>query len=65
MDRYFDDGYDPRLDLAPLPKSGHVGEEYERMLDVLAQKERDKSEAKRRAKKVAPVPFLAFWHLHE
>lgn len=52
MDRYFEESYDPRLDLAPLPKTGHVGEEYERMLAALEEKEKEKAEAKRRAKKV-------------
>lgn len=52
MDRYFEETYDPRLDVAPVPKSGLVGEEYERMLDVLKEKEREKEEAKRKARRV-------------
>ncbi|CED83211.1 hypothetical protein [Phaffia rhodozyma] len=47
MDKYFEEDYDPRLDVAPVPKQGLVGEGWERMLDLLKEKE----EAKRRAKK--------------
>lgn len=56
MDRYFTDSYDPRLDVAPVPKTGHVGEEYERMLDVMREKERAKDDARRQAKRVRSPP---------
>lgn len=56
MDKYFDDSYDPRLDVAPLsipavPKTGLINEaEYagwEAMLELLQKRREDKEEKKR------------------
>ncbi|KAG6335463.1 hypothetical protein ID866_3637 [Astraeus odoratus] len=56
MDKYFEDSYDPRLDVAPLavptvPKTGLINDaEYaawDAMLDLLRQRREDKEEKKR------------------
>jgi len=56
MDKYFDDSYDPRLDVAPLtvptvPKTGHINDaEYaawDAMLELLRKRREDKEEKKR------------------
>lgn len=56
MDKYFEDSYDPRLDVAPLsiptvPKTGLISDsEYEAwdaMLELLRQRREDKEEKKR------------------
>ncbi|KAL4067242.1 hypothetical protein V8B97DRAFT_941868 [Scleroderma yunnanense] len=56
MDKYFDDSYDPRLDVAPLaaptvPKTGLINDaEYaawDAMLELLRQRREDKEEKKR------------------
>ncbi|KAG6380711.1 hypothetical protein JVT61DRAFT_5089 [Boletus reticuloceps] len=56
MDKYFEDSYDPRLDVAPLsiptvPKTGLINDsEYEAwdaMLELLRQRREDKEEKKR------------------
>ena len=55
MDKYFEESYDPRLDVAPLsvpnvPKTGLINEaEYDgwdAMLELLRQRQRDKEEKK-------------------
>lgn len=51
MDKYFEDSYDPRLDVAPPPKTGMVGEGWERMLDAM----KEKDDEKRRARRVCPL----------
>lgn len=56
MDKYFEDSYDPRLDVTPLsipavPKTGLINDaEYEAwdaMLELLRQRREDKEEKKR------------------
>jgi hypothetical protein len=56
MDKYFEESYDPRLDVAPLsvpnvPKTGLINEaEYDgwdAMLELLRQRQRDKEEKKK------------------
>jgi hypothetical protein len=56
MDKYFEDSYDPRLDVAPLsiptvPKTGLINDsEYEAwdaMLELLRQRREDREEKKR------------------
>ncbi|RXW18583.1 hypothetical protein EST38_g7279 [Candolleomyces aberdarensis] len=55
MDKYFEESYDPRLDVAPLsapnvPKTGLINEaEYDgwdAMLELIRQRQRDKEEKK-------------------
>lgn len=56
MDKYFEESYDPRLDVGPLsiptvPTTGLIeGNEFERweaMLDIIRQRREDKAERKR------------------
>lgn len=76
MDKYFEDSYDPRLDVAPLsiptvPKTGLINDsEYEAwdaMLELLRQRREDKEEKKRLEKlgfhtsdKKIPTPKLKY-----
>ena len=56
MDKYFEEGYDPRLDVAPLaapqvPATGLINnaefEGWDAMLELLKQRKEDKEEKKR------------------
>lgn len=47
MDKYFEESYDPSMDVAPPPKTGLVGDGWERMLEAMKEKEDEKRRAKR------------------
>ena len=57
MDKYFEEDYDPRLDVDPLPVAPHVPatglidntqfEGWDAMLDLLRKRKEDKEEKKR------------------
>ncbi|KAG9222222.1 hypothetical protein CCMSSC00406_0006519 [Pleurotus cornucopiae] len=65
MDKYFEESYDPRLDVAPLsapkvPATGLINnaeyEGWDAMLDLLRQRKEDKDERKRMERLGIPIP---------